>query len=174
MDLEAAELDDVTISSGAVDLWLDNFEFTEEGNESVGANKSNRYLQWLERNTSLFLLQPDRAKYAYAKDKKYGLFSLFVTKSMFNCIRVWSNANLKAKGMKPTSAAKFKAYLGLELATSIVHMNDLKQYWSNKIFNGQHDFKETMSRDDFLHIRSNLVFYNPKMYNYEQASQDPL
>ena len=174
MDLETAELDDISIGSNAVDLWLDNFEFSEEDNETAVENNRNRYLQWLEQNTDLFLLQAERAKYAYEKDGKYGLFTLFITKSMFNCIRVWTNANLKAKGMKTVCSAKFKAYLGLELATSLIHMNDLKQYWSNKVFQGQQDYKDTMSRDDFLNIRSNLVFCHPDMYNHEQASRDPL
>jgi Transposase IS4 len=69
---------------------------------------------------------------------------------------------------------KFRAYLGLEMAMSILQINDISYYWRKDMFTGHEDFKKTMSRDDFQHIRSNLVLRNPSSYSHAEASADPL
>ena len=76
--------------------------------------------------------------------------------------------------MKQINEVKFRAYIGLEMATSLVSYNDIKQYWSEKIFTGHPNFKETMSRDDFLGIRSHITLCPPSSYSHDNASDDPL
>jgi Transposase IS4 len=45
------------------------------------------------------------------------------------------------KGKKKVSKEIFNAYTGLELAMSIVHLNDMHDYWSTKMFLGNDDVK---------------------------------
>ena len=80
----------------------------------------------------------------------------------------------KRKMLDGNRRKKFMAYIGLELATSIIHLNDLKSYWCQDLFSGHSDFRMTMVRDDFLQIRSNLVLRDPASYDHQEASQDPL
>ena len=55
---------------------------------------------------------------------------------------------------------------------SIVHLNDINDYWSSRMFLRNSNFKEVMSRDTFKQIRSSLKFY-PE-YNHAVAVADPL
>ena len=86
----------------------------------------------------------------------------------------WVNEKLKNKGLSTINENKFNAYVGLELVTSLVSVNDLKDYWSNEMFSGQADFKTTMGRDDFLEIRRNIVLCPPGAYDHGVASTDPI
>ena len=155
-------------------MFLETFDFVEEDEVTARENLTNAYLRDLSERSKLHLLQPEKVNAAYDKHGSYGLFHLFITKSMFNCIRMWTNIKLRDTRSKEVSALKFQAYLGLEMATSLLQFNSLKEYWSGKVFAGHDDFKKTMSRDDFLHIRSNLVFCHPASYLHSQASTDPL
>ena len=69
---------------------------------------------------------------------------------------------------------KFRAYLGLEMAMSILQMNDISYYCRKDMFTGHEDFKKTMLREDFQQIRSNLALRDPSSYSHEEASADPL
>jgi Transposase IS4 len=88
-----------------------------------------------------------------------------LTNSWFNCVRTWTNKNLKEKGIKEVNEMKFRAYLGLEMAMSILQINDISYYWRKVMFTGHEDFKKTMSRDNFQH---------PSSYSHAEASADPL
>ena len=51
---------------------------------------------------------------------------------MLACIRQWTNKELKKRNRKETLRMdELMAYLGLELATSLNHLNQLKDYWSS-------------------------------------------
>jgi Transposase IS4 len=64
----------------------------------------------------------------------------------------------------------FWAYLRLEKTMSILQINDISYFWRKDMNTGHEDFKKTMSRDDFQHIRSNLVLRDP----HAESSVDPL
>jgi hypothetical protein len=49
------------------------------------------------------------------------------------------------KGESKVSKEKYMAYVGLEIATSLVPLNNIQQYWENKKFSGHQDFKDVMS-----------------------------
>jgi hypothetical protein len=57
---------------------------------------------------------------------------------------------------------------------SIIHYNDIDQYWAAGLFQGHSTFNTTMSRNQFQLIRSMLCFANPACYNHEVSSKDPL
>ena len=142
-----------------VDLFLDTFEPIEEDERTARENLTNAYLRDLTERSKLHILQPERVNAAYDKHGSYGLFHLFITKSMFNCIRMWTNIKLRETKSKEVSALKFQAYLGLEMATSLLQYNSLKEYWSGKVFAGHDDFKKMMSRDDFFFCIFVLILY---------------
>ena len=64
-------------------------------------------------------------------------------------MRNWVNKNLTAKGLPTINEIQFDACVGLESATSLVSVNTLAGYWSDEMFCGQGDFKNTMGRDNF-------------------------
>lgn len=50
--------------------------------------------------------------------------------------------------------------VGLEIASSLKQVNDLKYLWLKKTFPNSADFKIFMLRDRLLNIRSALRFYS--------------
>lgn len=137
-------------------------------------HNDNPYLCTLVENSSLKLLQESKIKKAFKDQGSMGLFRLFITNSFMNAIRNWTNYNLKNKGLKEVNEKKFRAYVGLEMAMSIVQFNDISYYWKTEMFTGHEDFKRTMSRDDFMNIRANIELRDPESYNHDEASADPL
>ena len=81
---------------------------------------------------------------------------------------------MSGKGLKDVSEAKFRAFLGLEMAMPILQMNNAPHCWRKEMLAGHHDFKQTMSRNDFQQIRTNLALRDPSSYSHEEASSDPL
>jgi Transposase IS4 len=55
------------------------------------------------------------------------------------------NAVLLKKGKKKVSKEIFNAYIGLELAMSIMHLNCMHNNWSTNMFLGNDDLKGIMS-----------------------------
>ena len=161
--------DAATYDSRSEENDLQSVRFTEKDKENIAA--SSPYIRQLLENTKLEILQHDEVRNAY-KSKEIGLFHLFLRQSMFNTICKWTNEELVKKGKNRITIEKFKAYVGLEIAMSIVKLNDISDYWSTAMFLGHKDFSNVMSRDDFESIRSSLKFY--PTYDHDVASQDPL
>ena len=108
---------------------------------SAVSTQQNPYLQMLEASSSLKLLQPQRVQNAFDKQGgPTGLFHLFLSRSWCKCMRQWTNKNLVAKGQPIVSDRKFLAYLGLELAMSILQLNEIYHYWQTDMFTGHEDF----------------------------------
>ena len=160
---------DEQITESLIQNWV-----PDEENTTESLAVTNSYLKLLETNTGLKVIQHTKVTQAFTQSGKLGLFRLFLTNSWFKGMRTWLNKKLKQAGKDEISERKFRAYMGLEMATSLVKMNDLKSYWKKEMFAGHRDFKETMSRDDFLFIRSNIVLRDPDDYSHEEASSDPL
>ena len=135
---------------------------------------SNLFLLKLENSSKLKVLLEKRVEKMARKHNKLGLLYLFFTRTYINSIRTWSNENLASNGYANVNEDKFNAYIGLELATSIVQLNRLNQYWSTKMFHGNNDFKNVMSRDDFKLIRRHLTLVSPNSVSQEKKAQDPL
>ena len=139
----------------------------------VHANyETNRYIQSLLQNADLQILQPDLVKRAYCKNKELGLFHLFLTPSLIECFRSWTDISMKKRNCGGLSVSKFNAYLGLEIAMSLTHCNNIYDYWSGKRFFGSRDIPKVMKRNDFTNIRSNVKLY--PTYVHDIATNDPL
>ena len=148
-------------------------EFEESGTIDIAVNENN-YVQSLIQLSDLHILQEARVRKAYTNGKEVGLFHLFFTKQYFNMICQWTNARLTENYNITVSDSKFRAYMGLEMAMSIVSLNGITEYWQRDTFSGHEDFKNTMSRDVFMRIRSKLVFRHCESVGHDERSNDPL
>ncbi len=72
------------------------------------------------------------------------------------------------------SLSQQMAYVGLEVAMSIVPLNCIKNYWNSSMFLQQQDFGKVMSLEAFENIRANIVLHDLDLFNHEQAAHDPL
>lgn len=122
----------------------------------------NKYVKELADGCFLSLLQETKTKKAFKENKEKGLFHLFLSTSMFDAILTWTNKNLSEKGKQKVSKEKFLAYVGLEIAMSLISLNQIRQYWETKMFSGHQDFKDVMSRNDFEEIRGATKFHPPE------------
>ena len=78
-----------------VDLFLDTFDVVEEDERTARENLTNVYLCDLTERSKLHILQPEKVNTTYDRHDSYGSFHLFITKSMYNCIRMWTNIKLR-------------------------------------------------------------------------------
>jgi hypothetical protein len=89
-------------------------------------------------------------------------------------IKQWANQKLASKRKKKIPQEQFKAYIGLEVAMSFVKLNQVKDYWTDKMFIQQKDFQSVMLRNLFQGIHGSVLLHDADMYNHEIASADPL
>ena len=64
---------------------------------------------------------------------------------------------------------KLKAYIGLELAMSIVKIGGIRNYWEKARFTGHSDFPDIMSWNAFQAIHGMYSIY--KMKDYSRSSR---
>jgi len=151
--IDGADCKDV-VHDPLIEDQLDSFEFIDINEEDMNsAMQGNTYLRELHVTSGLKVLQQSKVLKAYQDNGKMGLFKLFITREWFNTIRTWTNMKLIEKGKDSVNEIKFDAYIGLEMAMSIVSFNDTAEYWRSSMFTGHKDFINTMSRDDFCNIR---------------------
>ena len=134
------------------------------------------YLNALFKGSKLEVMNK---KMIFKKYKAYGpggLIEVFLQPRFVRAILLWANQSLHRKGKLEISCHELKSFISLEIAMSIVRINKIKDYWSNKVFLGNSDFKNIMSRDKFCYIRSNIMFHPPFMneFDSESKNQDPL
>ena len=131
--------------------------------ERTKLSNSNEYIRKRVSETKMHILQDQTVRNAYESRQELGLFQLFLQRSFIECVRQWTNKNMERKGQCTDDveirSEELYAYVGIEIATSLIKMNDLKEYWSTKLFCGHLDFQKVMSRDRFLKIRSLLQIY---------------
>jgi ribosomal protein L30E len=66
------------------------------------------------------------------------------------------------------------AYIGLEIAMSFVKLNQVRDYWTDKMFFQQKDFQSVMPRKLFQDIRGSVMLHDPDLYDHNIAGADPL
>ena len=162
---------------GASDMeayFQEIFELQElEENEVERYCAECPYVRKQVTSAKLIVLQPQRVQQAYDRAGPLGLFFLFLTKTFIKTIWGWTNQHIK-DNVKPKLIGwnQLQAYIGLEMAMSLVHFSDMKEYWAEGLFQGVADFKTTMSRAWFQYIRANIRFYVE--YDNKKADEDPL
>ena len=133
---------------------------------------NNPYIQSLLHTTDLNILQPDLVNRAFQTNKELGLFDLFLPPTLIESFLQWTDANMTKKKYGNLSISKFRTYLGLDIAMSFMHCNNIYNYWSGKCFWGSQNIPQVMSRNTFTQICSCVKLY-PK-YVHDVAANDPL
>lgn len=84
-------------------------------------------------------------------------------KAIFRCVKEWTNGERARKNVTcETSAISDNEIYGcivLEMAKTIIIVNDSSDYYPTKLFHGQTGFRRVMSRDKFMKIRLLLHLY---------------
>jgi hypothetical protein len=142
--------------------------------EGLDDDPSCDYVEDLCNKSNLKVLRESQARVAYAQNSSLGLFHLFLTKTWFSAMRQWTNQRLSANGKKKISQEQFMAYIELEIAMSFVKLNQVRDYWTDKIFFQQKDFQSVMPRNLFQDICGSVMLHDPDLYNHNIASADPL
>ena len=110
------------------DVLEDNFNLetdTTDTNASFFRQSvlSNAYIRKLDESSKLHILEPNLAVNSYRKNGYLGLFHLFLPMVTLNSYRAYSNVKLAEEGPnKQANTAEFMAYIGLELATSLISL----------------------------------------------------
>ncbi|GMF64029.1 unnamed protein product [Phytophthora fragariaefolia] len=81
---------------------------------------------------------------------------------------------LKEKGKLEATVFEIDAYIGLEIAMSIIPLTEIKELWSQKMFLGQPHFNKTMARNRFETIRARFQVHAPGSVPVLRREQDPL
>ena len=142
--------------------------------EAPEAQHDSPYVQKLSDDSFLSILQPCHVKKAFENEHERGMFQLFLSRSLFESILMWTNIKLMKRGKCKILLDKLMAYIGLELAMSLVQMGSIKHYWSQSHIEGHHDFHETMLQNDFQTIRASIQFHSPLAYDADISTKDPL
>ena len=87
-------------------------------------------------------------------------------------MNTWTNTNL-IRNQRKQIDLDFLAFLGLELGTSIVKLNQLRDYWDTGTFLGHKDFSSVMGRDIYLGTRACLWIHPYTRYS-DDSNKDPL
>ncbi|CAM9879307.1 unnamed protein product, partial [Heterosigma akashiwo] len=124
------------------------------------AMRANPYLNDFVRRSGTHLFDPEGMAEAAKED--LGVYYKFLDPPFFKKIFTWTNKEMFSHGMEKIEMDKFMAYMGLEMAASVVRFGSWREYWATGLFQGHPDFKSVMGRDAFLKIRSCLKFYAEK------------
>ena len=148
----------------------------EECDVSMEDVKENPYICRLLDTSGLHVRQPKRVQNAYKTQGVLGLFHLFLSSEMLNCLRMWTNENRKLEGKWTGDIFEnnFRAYVGLEIAMSLSSCNTIRKYWSNEMFTGSRDYRKIMSVNTFQLIRASLKCRDSQSRNSELRMYDPL
>jgi Transposase IS4 len=125
-------------------------------------------------NASKHVIKCGLVDQAYEKGEAFGLFALFITKSWMINMWQWTNRCIQNGHVAPIPQAQFLAYFRLEIAMTILQMNDKRYYWKLDMVIGHDDFKPMMSQDDFMLIQVHVALQDTTQFTYEQAVQYPL
>ena len=140
-------------------------------------NIENAYIKSIIADSKPKILKPNLINRAFKENGEVGLFHLFLTNDLLKAIVQWTNHNidLKASSTKKITVKEMKKYIGLELAMSIIKLNQIQDYWSTDSFLGHPDFGRTMGRQRFCNIRRFLIFRNPNLArDNNETVDDPL
>ena len=104
-----------------------------------------------------------------------GMMHLFLPVEVLNSYYTYTDEELAQLGPnKQVNMKEFVVYIGLELATSLVPLNQLRFYWRKVMFSRHQDFQQVMARQQFLAICRNLILKANIQAGEAQSAIDPL
>ena len=131
------------------------------------------FLDKLEQNRNLRIFKEKQVKELYEKKGVTGLFGLFVDKKLKGNILQWTNTRLSAHNETLLTLEELDAWLGLQLAMSLVPLSNMRDYWCGNVILGQGFFQAVMGRDRFLLIRSKLALHEKLKISFMGKFRDP-
>ena len=155
-----------------------DFDYLHEESNLNAIKESNDYIKTLVESSGLHLLEPKNCVNSFERDGLLGLFHLFLpSKFVKGSLYEWTKQEMIKK--HPNSKfnyTMFKQYIGLEIAMSFNFFSQIRDYWSTKMFAGNEDFKNVMSRDKFMNVRASLKLHPPLPTTefFNTSSEDPL
>ena len=126
------------------------------------------------KQSSIDLKTPELYKKCFKQEGPLGLFYLFFSRCCLDNIRLWSLVDLGSLTNNTKAKCRpdmFNAYIGLEMAMSLIQMNSIEEFWQTKKFSGHPDFKNVMSWEHFQKIRSAIKLHPPTA---DRPKGDPL
>jgi hypothetical protein len=115
-------------------------------NWGKSASTHPAYARQLQKDSGIHILQQSRVEQAFEREGDMGLFNLFITVDFINCIWQWTQENLSSSAT--ITIEEIHAYIGLELAMSLVQPNSISDYWAkNRMFSGH-----PLRRDGTQHV----------------------
>ena len=133
-------------------------EFVTGVSTNVNLNTEN-YLNDLVESSKLKILNQKLVNDLYNSEVYVGLFKCFLRMYFMKKVLCWTNTNLMFKDKRFIDLDGLFCFFGLEIASSIVKYNQLRDYWNHGKFLGHNDFIDTMGRDRFLTTRSFLKIH---------------
>ncbi len=129
--------------------------------------QSNPYIKEILNTSGLYVHKQETVLKMWRKNGPLGLFHMFLQKSFLNTVREWTNEKLKKEPTReqshPITPGEFYNYMGLELGTSLLHMNDFKNYWQSGLFSSTSSsfYPAVMRYTRFSVIRGIIRFTPP-------------
>ncbi|KAG1685220.1 hypothetical protein DVH05_006673 [Phytophthora capsici] len=144
--------------------WEDgrNDEEEKQSEPTTPTEAAEEYINRLTPDSGLHLLKRKMIERAYRTQAEAGLFGIFVNEKLKGAWRKWTNEVMDAKCEPRVTVAELDAYIGLEMAMSLIPITDIKEFWSDKRFQGHPGFKATISRNRFQLIRESLKVHPPR------------
>lgn len=106
--------------------------------------------------------------------KVMGLIVGFLGNSYFESIHRWTIQAIRAWVLpeEVLTADMLYTCVGLELGMLLTNNERIRDYWSDKYFLGQEEFRAGNEGDDFKNIMNSLILY--QHYSQDVSMQDPL
>ena len=117
------------------------------GKEAISDFKSNPYIRDQIDKSKLNVHHEAKVRNAFQTRRALGLVNQFLDRTVLGAIRTWTNDVLRARGKAKACKNEFNAYLGLEIAMSLVKFSRMKDYWSSKLFLGMSLVKFSWMKD---------------------------
>jgi len=109
----------------------DHFDTTELDKGGMEKLYRNPYLKDLIDKSSTKLLHEANIRKEYDRSGEAGLFHLFLNKTLFSKLLAWLNVELKKQAKEEICMEKLLAYVGLELAMSLISFSEIADYWAS-------------------------------------------
>jgi hypothetical protein len=114
------------------EVYIPGFNvFLLNQNEIAATTKNGVYIKKLSDDSLLSILKPRKAKKAFEDEesREKNLFHVFLNHSLFEAMLQWMNVDLRKRGSREILIEKLYAYVGLEIAMSIVQIGSIIEYW---------------------------------------------
>ena len=102
------------------------------------------------------------------------IYDILATQTNLYALQLQVQRREVDKNWKETTPTEIRRYVGLRIFMSVVHLPDIKMYWSQDRFYGNFAVADVMTRDRFEKISQYLHANDRSGYNREDPDRDKL